>query len=69
MLGLSTRSLPCFTELRNLFYLNGVKVILSQVFDLLTPVAFAHWICGNGSFSHGGLLYALTLLQSLNVFT
>ena len=44
MLGLATRSLPCFTELidflpRNLFYLNGVKVIPSQIFYLLTPVA------------------------------
>jgi len=38
VLGLATRSLPCFTELidflpRNLFYLNGVKVIPSQIFD------------------------------------
>jgi hypothetical protein len=66
VLGLATRSLPYFTELidflpsdflpRNLFYLNGVKVIPSQIFDLLTPVALAHWICGDGTFSHGGLL-------------
>jgi len=24
--------------------------------DLSTPVALAHWICGDGTFSHGGLL-------------
>jgi hypothetical protein len=30
MLGLATRSLPCFTGMHNLFYLNGVKVISSQ---------------------------------------
>lgn len=67
ILGLATRSLPCFTpalgprswgraELRNLFYLNGFKVIPYQIFELLTPVALAHWICGDGTFSHGGLL-------------
>jgi len=47
---------PCFTELRNLFYLNGVKVIPSQIFELLTSKAPAHWICGDDTFSHGGLL-------------
>jgi len=56
ILGLATRSLPCFIELRNLFYLKGIKVIPYQIFELLTPVALAHWICGDGTFSHGGLL-------------
>jgi len=27
-----------------------------RTFDLLTPVALAHWICGDGTFRHGGLL-------------
>jgi len=41
-----TRSLPCFTELYNIFYVNGVKVIPNNIYELLTPVAFAHLILG-----------------------
>jgi hypothetical protein len=43
-----TRSLPCITELYSLFYVNGVKVIPQNIYELLTPVALAHWIfCGS----------------------
>jgi hypothetical protein len=37
------RTLPCFTELYSLFYLNGIKIIPHNIYDLLTPVAIAHW--------------------------
>jgi hypothetical protein len=43
-LQLYTRSLRCFTELHSMFDLNGIKVIPAIIFELLTPVAFAHWI-------------------------
>jgi hypothetical protein len=52
---LVTRSLPCFTQLHSLFYVkrnNGVvdiKVIPSDIYDLLTPAALAHWIMGDGA--------------------
>jgi hypothetical protein len=42
VLGLYTRSLPCFTELLVLFYVNGVKVIPEDIYNLLSPVALAH---------------------------
>ncbi len=41
-----TRSLPCFTEFYTIFYVNGVKVIPKNIYELLTPVAFAHLIKG-----------------------
>jgi len=53
---LQTRSLPCFTELHNQFYVNGVKVLPAIIFELLTPVALAHWICGDGSVQRHGLI-------------
>lgn len=45
---MQTRALPCFTELHSLFYKNKVKVIPDNIYDLLTPVALAHWIMGDG---------------------
>lgn len=51
-----TRSLPCFTELHSIFYVNGVKVIPHNIYDLLTPIALAHWICGDGSAKPHGLV-------------
>jgi hypothetical protein len=55
---LQTRSLPCFTELHSLFYKNGVKVVPrdNDIYVLLTPVALAHWIQGDGSVQRDGLI-------------
>jgi len=53
----TTRSLPLFTEFHSLFYLNGIKIVPSIIFKLLTPLALAHWIQQDGSFNKasGGL--------------
>lgn len=51
-----TRALPCFTELYSIFYVNGVKVIPYNIYDLLTPAALAHWISGDGSVRSHGLV-------------
>ena len=51
-----TRSLLCFSELYSLFYANKVKVIPSNIYDLLTPVALAHVIMGDGYASRHGLI-------------
>ena len=48
--------MPCFTELYSLFYSDGVKVIPENIYELLTPVALAHLIMGDGSSSRHGLL-------------
>jgi LAGLIDADG DNA endonuclease family/Cytochrome b/b6/petB len=53
-----TRSLPFLTELYNLFYVNGVKVIPDALimYYLLTPIALAHWIIGDGKWEGCGLI-------------
>ncbi|RUO95304.1 homing endonuclease, partial [Jimgerdemannia flammicorona] len=55
-LELYTRSLACFTELFDLFYVIGVKVVPEMIYDLLTPVALAHWIMCDGSARPSGLV-------------
>ena len=44
-----TRSMPCMTELHSLFYPNGVKIVPHNIYELLTPIALAHMIMGDGS--------------------
>jgi len=51
-----TRSIPCITELHSLFYLNGIKIIPHNIYELLTPVALAFMIMGDGSVQRHGLI-------------
>lgn len=51
-----TRHLPCFTELYDLFYINKIKCIPTDIYHLLDPIALAHWIMGDGSKAGKGLL-------------
>jgi len=48
--------MPCLTEIRSLFYLNGVKIVPHNIFELLTPIALAHLIMGDGSVTQHGLI-------------
>lgn len=57
----ATRSLPCFTYYYNLFYIKNVKVVPSDLYNLLTYEALAHWIIGSGYIPAGG--------QGLNICT
>lgn len=54
-LQLQTRSLLCFTELYLLFYVKGVKIIPTDIYNLLTLIALAHWIMGDGLKTDKGL--------------
>lgn len=48
----STMQLPCFNYYRELYYNNkGIKEVPLNIIDHLTPLALAHWIMGDGSFS------------------
>lgn len=47
--------MPCLTELRSVFYLNGVKILPFDIYNMLTPVALAHMIMGDGSSQRHGL--------------
>ena len=55
-LQILTRSLPCFTKLYSLYYPNGVKIVPADIYNLLTPIALAHWIMGDGSKRAKGLV-------------
>lgn len=52
---LHTRALPCFTNLHTLFY-NNKKIIPEDIYNLLDPIALAHWIQGDGKFDRSGLI-------------
>ena len=43
-------------ELHSLFYLSGIKIIPENIYELLTPVALAHLIMGDGSVQRHGLI-------------
>lgn len=55
-LSLSTRSLPCFTEIYSLFYVNGKKQVPVDIYDLLSIQGLCHWICGDGSYQQGAIV-------------
>jgi hypothetical protein len=48
----STRQLPLFTEIHKVWYkeVEGkyVKILPSNIEELLTPISIAHWIMGDG---------------------
>nr|QVG61556.1 hypothetical protein [Rhizoctonia sp.] len=46
----STRALPCFNELYELFYPLGKKIVPLNIAELLTPLGLAYWVCDDGSF-------------------
>ena len=51
-----SRSMPCMSELHSLFYLAGKKVVPQNIYNILTPIALAHLIMGDGSVSRHGLI-------------
>lgn len=48
----TTMKLPCFNIFRENFYKLNLKIIPSNIYDLLTPRALAFWIMDDGSL-HG----------------
>lgn len=57
-LQILTRTLPCFNEIRSLFYVNNVKIVPEDIYNLLTPVARRsdHLIMGDGNADKHGLI-------------
>jgi len=55
-LKISTRSMLCITELHKFFYENRIKVIRPSIYFYITPIALAHWIMGDGTFTGKSLL-------------
>jgi LAGLIDADG DNA endonuclease family len=55
----NTYSLPCFNVLYDLFYPEGVKVVPSNIFELLTPIGLAYFISDDGSFQNSNKIIKL----------
>jgi hypothetical protein len=55
-LQLQTRCLPCFTELLNIWYPQGKKIVPENILDLLDAIALAHWVQGDGTWAKTGLV-------------
>ena len=52
----ATLSLPCFNYYRNIFYnSDNLKIIPSNIQNLLTPRGLAYWIMDDGSLQNKGL--------------
>ncbi|GMM32650.1 intron-encoded DNA endonuclease aI5 alpha (mitochondrion) [Martiniozyma asiatica (nom. inval.)] len=49
-----TRSLPCFTMLRNKFYSGRVKMVPLDMYDYINYESMAHMMMGDGSLKKGG---------------
>ena len=52
-LSFTTRSLDCVTELYDLFYQDGKKIVPKNLYELLTWEGLVHWIEGDGTYSSG----------------
>ena len=52
---LTTMQLPCFSDLHDIWYLNGKKVIPLNIKEMLTPLSLAHFIMGDGSKQNDGI--------------
>ena len=52
----ATLSLPCFNYYKNLFYNSeGLKIVPSNIKELLSPKGLAYWIMDDGSIQNKGL--------------
>ncbi len=48
-LRFKTRAYACFTQIHKQWYIGGVKRVPDNIYELLTPVALAHWSMGDGT--------------------
>ena len=63
-----TRAMPCLTELHSLLgYADGVEIVPQNIYELLTPVALAHIIMGDGSVQRHGLIICTNSYSIENV--
>lgn len=54
----STQSLKFWNDLHALWYINGTKSVPRNIFELLTPVSLAFWICDDGGKNKSGFHFA-----------
>ena len=54
-ISFSTRCLPCFNVIYDLFFYNKIKCVPSNIEELLTNISLAYWIMSDGSWSGYGI--------------
>lgn len=64
-INFATMQLPCFNAIHSLFYTvkgakpngqpNYVKIVPTNIIELLTPISLAYWIMGDGSKQNQGI--------------
>jgi heme/copper-type cytochrome/quinol oxidase subunit 1 len=55
-ISFTTRTYPCLTEFYQRFYYKNIKIVPLDLYELLTYESLAHWIMGDGTKSHKGLV-------------
>lgn len=53
--SISFVTIPCFNIFREMFYLDGIKIVPVDIYNNLTAVGLAYWIMDDGSKSGQGL--------------
>ena len=66
-ISLTTMQLPCFTDLRNIWYSNSIKKVPLNIQNMLTPIALAHWIWGDGSKQNEGIHLSVYAFSTFDV--
>lgn len=65
----NTRTYIVFNQIYDMFIIKGVKVVPQEIYDLLSPMALAHWIMSDGaSIKNGGLLLCTDSYTVLDVY-
>jgi len=54
-------------HVRSIFYINKKKVIPEDIYNLLTPVALAHFIMGDGSVQRHGLILCTDSYELIDI--
>jgi len=47
---INTITLPCFNYFREIFYVNNIKIVPNDIYNLLTPIGLAFLIMDDGSY-------------------
>ena len=63
----STKSLSSWNDLQALWYVNGVKVVPQNIFEMLTPISLAYWVCDDGGKSGNGFHFATNAFTTEDV--
>jgi len=65
----TTRQLVCFTQIHDLFYINGVKIIPLNIKSHITPISLAFWAMDDGSKAGSGFHFNSFILKEVKLLS